>query len=103
MNTMRPGESDLEPICLGGEISLGNPALVWALAGPGITAALVGARNATQAEEKGRAPGGGERGVCNQPGFRGAWQIAVRASPYYRQARGESIFYLYSVLIGRAW
>ena len=102
MNTMRPGESDLQPICLGGEILLGNPALVWALAGPGITAALVGARNATQAEEKGRRLEE-ERGACNQAGFRGAWQIAVRASPYYRQVRGESIFYLYSVLIRRVW
>ena len=47
--------AELEPLCRDEEISLGNLAVAWVLAQPGVTAALVGARNAAQAQENGRA------------------------------------------------
>jgi len=47
--------AELEPLCRDKGVSLGNLAVGWALAQPGITAALVGARNAAQARENARA------------------------------------------------
>ena len=43
------------PIAAAHGVSLGNLAVAWTLAQPGVTAAIVGARDATQAQENARA------------------------------------------------
>lgn len=47
--------AEIEPICLERGMTLGNLAVAWVLSQPGVTAALVGARNARQARENAAA------------------------------------------------
>ena len=47
--------AEIEPICRERGVTLGNLAVAWVLSQPGITAALVGARNARQAGENAAA------------------------------------------------
>ena len=47
----------IQPIAAAHSVSLANLAVAWVLSAPGVTAALVGARDAEQARENARAAG----------------------------------------------